>query len=94
MHWNNPKRKGNDMSRSEIKDWIVMSLSFGTILLLFVITLGDFYVAMENSREISKDVINLLSMSITGIVGIIAGFISGKNAADQAKQQSEAQQGK
>ena len=79
-----------DMSRSEIKDWIVMSLSFGTILLLFVITLGDFYVAMENSREISKDVINLLSMSITGIVGIIAGFISGKNAADQAKQQSEA----
>ena len=91
MHWNNPKRKGNDMSRSEIKDWIVMSLSFGTILLLFVITLGDFYVAMENSREVSKDVINLLSMSITGIVGIIAGFISGKNAADQAKQQAEAQ---
>ena len=81
------------MSRSEIKDWIVMSLSFGTILLLFVITLGDFYVAMENSREISKDVINLLSMSITGIVGIIAGFISGKNAADQAKQHSAAQAG-
>ena len=91
MHWNNPKRKGNDMSRSEIRDWIVMSLSFGTILLLFVITLGDFYVAMENSREISKDVINLLSMSITGIVGIIAGFISGKNAADQAKQAAEGQ---
>ena len=82
------------MSRSEINDWIVMSLSFGTILLLFVITLGDFYVAMENSREISKDVINLLSMSITGIVGIIAGFISGKNAADLAKQQSEAQASK
>ena len=79
------------MSRSEIKDWIVMSLAFGTILLLFFITLGDFYVAMENSREGSKDVINLLSMSITGIVGIIAGFISGKNAADQAKQQAEAQ---
>ena len=30
---------------------------------------------------------------ITGIVGIIAGFISGKNAADQAKQQSEAAAG-
>jgi len=79
------------MSRSEIKDWIVMSLSFGTILLLFVITLGDFYVAMENSREISKDVINLLSMSITGIVGIISDFLSEKNAADQEKHQSEAQ---
>ena len=70
-----------------------MSLAFGTIVLLFVITLGDFYVAMENSREVSKDVINLLSMSITGIVGFIAGYISGKNAVDLAKQQQEAQAG-
>ena len=81
------------MSRSEVKDWIVMSLSVGTIILLFVITKGDFMNAMETNREPSKDVINLLSMAITGIVGIIAGFISGKNAADQAKQQSEAQAG-
>ena len=83
------------MSRSEIKDWIVMSLSLGTlasgtILLLFIITIGDFWAAMKDGRSPSPDVINLLSMSITGIVGIIAGFISGKNAADQAKQQSEA----
>ncbi len=81
------------MSRSEIKDWIVMSLSVGTMVLLFVITIGVFMNAMETNREPSKDVINLLSMAITGIVGIIAGFISGKNAADQAKQQSEAQAG-
>ena len=77
------------MSRSEVKDWIVMSLSVGTIILLFVITIGDFMNAMETNREPSKDVINLLSMAITGIVGIIAGFISGKNAADQAKQAAE-----
>ena len=81
------------MSRNEMKDWIVMSLAFGTILLLFIITLGDFWIAMQEHREPSKDVINLLSMAITGIVGIIAGFISGKNAADQAKQQSEAAAG-
>jgi len=80
------------MSRNEMKDWIVMSLASGTILLLFIITIGDFWSAMKDGRSPSPDVINLLSMSITGIVGIIAGFISGKNAADQAKQQSEAQQ--
>ena len=74
------------MSRNEMKDWIVMSLSFGTMFLLFVITIGDFYVALQDNRPPSKDVINLLSMAVTGIVGIIAGFISGKNAADQAKQ--------
>ena len=61
------------------------------IVLLFVITLGDFYNAIQTNRPPDKDVINLLSMAITGIVGIIAGFISGKNAADQAKQQAEAQ---
>ena len=77
------------MSRNEMKDWIVMSLAFGTILLLFIITLGDFWIAMQEHREPSKDVINLLSMAITGIVGIIAGFISGKNADDQAKQAAE-----
>ena len=66
-----------------------MSLSLGTIVLLFVITIGDFMNAMETNREPSKDVINLLSMAITGIVGIIAGFISGKNGADQAKQHQE-----
>ena len=55
-----------------------MSLSLGTMVLLFVITIGDFMNAMETNREPSKDVINLLSMAITGIVGIIAGFISGK----------------
>ena len=81
------------MSRNEMKDWIVMSLAFGTILLLFVITIGDFYNAVQTNRPPDKDVINLLSMAITGIVGIIAGFISGKNAADQAKQANETQKG-
>ena len=70
-----------------------MSLAFGTILLLFVITIGDFYNAVQTNRPPDKDVINLLSMAITGIVGIIAGFISGKNAADQAKQANETQKG-
>ena len=77
------------MSRNEMKDYIVMILALGTIILLFVITLGDFWIAMSENREPSKDVINLLSMAITGIVGIVAGFISGKNAADQAKQHQE-----
>jgi succinate dehydrogenase hydrophobic anchor subunit len=77
------------MARNEMKDWIVMALAFGVIVLLFVIVLGDFYIAVQENRPPDKDVINLLSMAITGIVGIIAGFISGKNAADQAKQHQD-----
>ena len=79
------------MSRNEMKDWIVMMLSIGLIILLFVITLGDFYNAIQTNRPPDKDVINLLSMAITGIVGIVAGFISGKNAADQAKEAQQPQ---
>ena len=81
------------MTRNEMKDWIVMMLSFGLIILLFVITLGDFYNAIQTNRPPDKDVINLLSMAITGIVGIIAGYISGKNAGDQAQKQAEVQLG-
>ena len=77
------------MSRNEIKDWIVIVLATGIIVLLFTITLGDFWIALSEKRSPDKDVINLLSMSITGIVGIIAGYISGKNAGDQAKQAQE-----
>ena len=79
------------MSRNEMKDWIVMMLSIGLIILLFVITLGDFYNAIQTNRPADKDVIKLLSMAITGIVGIVAGFISGKNAADQAKEAQKPQ---
>ena len=42
------------MSRNEMKDWIVMSLSFGTMFLLFIITIGDFYVALQDNSNISK----------------------------------------
>ena len=80
------------MTRNEMKDWIVMMLAGGTIVLLFVITLGDFYNAIQTNRPPDKDVINLLSMEINGIVGIIAGYISGKNAGDQAKQHAADQQ--
>ena len=56
------------MSRNEMKDWIVMMLAIGLIILLFVITLGDFYNAIQTNRPPDKDFITLLSMAITGIV--------------------------
>lgn len=72
-----------------MKDWIVLWLAVGLMILLFVITLGDFWLSMQSGRPANKDIINLLSMAITGIVGIVAGFISGKNAADEAKNKAK-----
>jgi hypothetical protein len=77
------------MSKQEMKDYIVLFLALGLMILLFIITLGDFWLSMETGRAANKDIINLLSMAITGIVGIVAGFISGKNAADEAKNKAK-----
>ena len=55
-----------------------MSLAFGTILLLFVITIGDFYNAVQTNRPPDKDVINLLSW--LPVLLVCRGFISGGNA--------------
>jgi len=77
------------MSRKEMKDWIVLFLAVGLMVLLFIITVGDFWISMETGRQANKDIINLLSMAITGIVGIVAGFISGKNAADEAANKAK-----
>ncbi len=46
--------------------------------LLMVIVVGDFYVALQENRPVDESVINLLQMAVTGVIGIIAGYLSGK----------------
>lgn len=46
--------------------------------LLMVIVLGDFYVALQEHRPVDESVVNLLQMAVTGVIGIIAGYLSGK----------------
>jgi len=58
------------------KDKIVFTLVIGLVTLLFVITIGDFYVSVKEHKPVDEGVINLLKMSITGIVGIVAGYMS------------------
>jgi len=58
------------------KDKIVFTLVIGLVTLLFVITIGDFYVSVKEHKPVDEGVINLLKMSITGIVGIVAGYVS------------------
>jgi len=63
---------------SKAKDIIILILVTGLVALLGVIVVGDFYVAFNEARPVDESVINLLQMSITGIIGIVAGYISGK----------------
>ena len=61
-----------------VKDWTCLILSAGLMSLLMVIVVGDFYVALQENRPVDESVINLLQMAVTGVIGIIAGYLSGK----------------
>ena len=59
-----------------------MTLAGGLIALLVVIVVGDFYVALHENRPVDESVINLLQMAVTGVIGIVAGYLSGKAKSD------------
>ena len=61
------------------KDLTVFIMGVGLIGLLIIITVGDFYFSLKENQPIDENVINLLSMAITGIVGIVAGYVTGKD---------------
>jgi len=62
-----------------IKDIVILALTSGVLILLGVIIIGDYYVAVQENRPIDKEIIVLMKMSITGLIGVIAGYIGGKD---------------
>jgi len=60
-----------------MKDKVILTCTIGLFVLLGVIVLGDFYISLKENKGPDASVIELLQMSITGIVGIVAGYISG-----------------
>ena len=62
-----------------IKDIVVLALTSGILILLGVIIIGDYIVAVQENRPVDNEVIVLMKMSITGLIGVIAGYIGGKD---------------
>ena len=73
------------MKENFMKNIIVLTIAVFLMLILMVITVGDFYVALEEKRPPDESVIQLLQMSVTGCIGLIAGFLGGKSPKDSAK---------
>jgi hypothetical protein len=63
------------------KDTVVLLITAGVLILLAVIIVGDYLVALEENRPVRNDesVITLMKMSVTGLIGVIGGYIGGKN---------------
>ena len=61
-----------------LKDLIVLSLVVGVLSLLGVIIIGDYYVALQEKRPVDESVITLMKMALTGLIGIIAGYMGSR----------------
>lgn len=68
-------------------DYIVGIMALGIMILLLVIILGDYMVAMRTSRVLDPEIITLLKMSITGLIGIIGGYLGGKQSTKDNKDE-------
>tara|TARA_Y200000002_G_scaffold10096_3_gene8316 strand:+ start:1450 stop:1647 length:198 start_codon:yes stop_codon:yes gene_type:complete len=61
-----------------LKDLVIIILTGGVLGLLGVIIIGDYYVALAENRPIDEEVITLMKMALTGLIGIIAGYMGSK----------------
>ena len=63
---------------NKMRDLSVMILVLGLIGLLALIVVGEFVAAIEAEANVDPAVIGLLEMSITGTIGVIGGYFSGR----------------
>ena len=61
-----------------LKDLVIILLTGGVLTLLCIIIIGDYYVALMENRPVDESVITLMKMSLTGMIGVIAGYIGSK----------------
>ena len=61
-----------------LKDLVIIMLTIGVLALLGVIIIGDYYVALQENRPVDESVITLMMMSLTGMIGVIAGYVGSK----------------
>ena len=59
------------------KDIVVLLITTGVLILLGIIIIGDYWVAVKEDRSIDDSIIVLMKMSVTGLIGVIGGYIGG-----------------
>jgi uncharacterized protein YneF (UPF0154 family) len=62
------------------KDIVILLITAGVLILLVVIIIGDYWVAVKENRAIDDSIIVLMKMSVTGLIGVIGGYIGGSKS--------------
>ena len=59
------------------KDIVILLITTGVLILLGIIIIGDYWVAVKEDRPIDDSIVVLMKMSVTGLIGVIGGYIGG-----------------
>lgn len=62
-----------------MKDQVINILAIGILALLGFIVVGDFIVSLKENRPVDDSVVNLLQVTITGLIGIIGTYFGMNN---------------
>ena len=66
---------------TDIKGIIVLIMAVGLMLILGLIVYDEFSMASEYDAELDQSIIELLQMSITGVIGVVAGFVGARGGS-------------
>tara|TARA_R100001443_G_scaffold20674_3_gene32884 strand:+ start:6602 stop:6799 length:198 start_codon:yes stop_codon:yes gene_type:complete len=62
-----------------MKDITMLILVIGLMSILGLIIYDEFKMANEHGGELHPDIIALLQMSLTGIIGVVGGYVGGRS---------------
>lgn len=67
-----------------MKDITVMILALGLMSLLGVIVIDEFMIAADHGGEFDEGILSLLNNALVGVVGIVAGYVTGRSGKCEA----------
>lgn len=66
----------------DIRGIIVLIMAIGLMGLLSIIIVDEFAMAAEHDADLDQNIIELLQMSITGVIGVVAGYVGSKGSCN------------
>jgi len=66
----------------DIRGIIVLIMAVGLMGLLGIIIIDEFAMAAEHDADLDQNIIELLQMSITGVIGVVAGYVGSKGSCN------------
>ena len=64
-----------------LKHLTVMILAIGLMSLLGIIVVDEFMVASEHGGKFDEGILALLNNALVGVVGIVAGYVTGSSSS-------------